>query len=164
MAVLSVTGVPVSGAKYTVTTASSSDWASVSNSTYFFDLTDKIVYFKTSTGAITYGFNNSANRILRINNQAGDYIATITDFNTDTITRMTSGSANNYTIPLDSSVQFPIGTQLLVAQIGAGQTTIVATVGVTINATGLKISATKNAVTLIKVATDEWDAFGNLTA
>ena len=101
---------------------------------------------------------------LRINNQAGDYIATITDFNQDTITRMTSGSANNYTIPLNSSVQFPIGTQLLVAQTGAGQTTIVATVGVTINATGLKISATKNAVTLIKVATDEWDAFGNLTA
>ena len=53
---------------------------------------------------------------------------------------------------------------MLVAQIGAGQTTIVATVGVTINATGLKISATKNAVTLIKVGTDEWDAFGNLTA
>ena len=104
------------------------------------------------------------NGILRINNQAGDYIATITDFNQDTITRMTSGSANNYTIPLNSSVQFPIGTQLLVAQTGAGQTTIVATVGVTINATGLKISATKQAVTLIKVATNEWDAFGNLTA
>jgi hypothetical protein len=77
---------------------------------------------------------------------------------------MTSASANNYTIPLNATVAFPIGTQLLVAQIGAGQTTIVATVGVTINATGLKISATKNAVTLIKVATDEWDAFGNLTA
>ena len=101
---------------------------------------------------------------LRINNQAGDYTATITDWEIDTITRMTSGSANNYTIPLNSSVPFPIGTQLLVAQAGAGQTTIVATGGVTINATGLKISATKQAVTLIQVATDEWDAFGNLTA
>jgi hypothetical protein len=103
------------------------------------------------------------NAILRINNQAGNYTAAITDFNTDTITRMTSASANNYTIPLNATVSFPIGTQLLVAQIGAGQTTIVATGGVTINATGLKISATKNAVTLIKVGTDEWDAFGNLT-
>jgi hypothetical protein len=124
-------------------------------------------YTDTATG-VNYMYVTAwlaiSNKNLRINNQAGDYIATITDFNTDTITRMTSGSANNYTIPLNSSVQFPIGTQLLVAQTGAGQTTIVATVGVTINATGLKISATKNAVTLIKVGTDEWDAFGNLTA
>ena len=103
------------------------------------------------------------NAILRINNQASDYTANILDWEQDTITRMTSGSANNYTIPLNSSVPFPIGTQLLVAQTGAGQTTIVATVGVTINATGLKISATKNAVTLIQVALNQWDAFGNLT-
>jgi hypothetical protein len=101
---------------------------------------------------------------LRINNQASDYTATIDDWLSDTITRMTSASANNYTVPLNSSVNFPIGTQLLVAQAGAGQTTIVATVGVTINATGLKISATKQAVTLIQVALNEWDAFGNLTA
>ena len=124
-------------------------------------------YTDTATG-VNYIYITAwvaiSNKNLRINNQAGDYTATITDFNTDTITRMTSASANNYTIPLNSSVQFPIGTQLLVAQTGAGQTTIVATVGVTINATGLKISATKQAVTLIKVGTDEWDAFGNLTA
>ena len=101
---------------------------------------------------------------LRINNQAGDYTATITDWEQDTITRMTSASANNYTVPLNSSVPFPIGTQLLVAQAGAGQTTIVATGGVTLNATGLKISATKQAATLIKVDTDTWDVFGNLTA
>ena len=101
---------------------------------------------------------------LRINNQASDYTATIDDWKEDTITRMTSASANNYTVPLNSSVPFPIGTQLLVAQAGTGQTTIVATGGVTINATGLKISATKQAATLIKVGTNEWDAFGNLTA
>jgi hypothetical protein len=52
MAVLTVTGTPVAGTKYTVTTASSADWASVSNSTYFFDLTDKLVHYKDSTGAI----------------------------------------------------------------------------------------------------------------
>lgn len=52
MAVLTVTGTPVAGIKYTVTTASSADWPSVSNSTYFFDLTDKLVHYKDSTGAI----------------------------------------------------------------------------------------------------------------
>lgn len=52
MAVLTVTGTPVAGIKYTVTTASSADWPSVSNSTYFFDLTDKLVHYKDSTGAV----------------------------------------------------------------------------------------------------------------
>jgi hypothetical protein len=56
MAVVTVSGNPVVGAKYTVTTASSSDWASVSNSTYFFDLTDKLVYFKNSSGAVINPF------------------------------------------------------------------------------------------------------------
>lgn len=59
MAVLTVTGSPVAGAKYTVTTASSTDWASVSNSTYFFDLTDKIVYYKNSTGTVINPFIDS---------------------------------------------------------------------------------------------------------
>jgi hypothetical protein len=52
MAVVTVSGNPVVGTKYTVTTASSADWASVSNSTYFFDLTDKLVHYKDSTGTI----------------------------------------------------------------------------------------------------------------
>jgi hypothetical protein len=56
MAVVTVSGNPVVGTKYTVTTASSSDWASVSNSTYFFDLTDKLVYFKNSSGAVVNPF------------------------------------------------------------------------------------------------------------
>jgi hypothetical protein len=52
MAVVAVTGNPVVGIKYTVTTASSADWASVSNSTYFYDLTDKLVHYKDSTGTV----------------------------------------------------------------------------------------------------------------
>lgn len=103
------------------------------------------------------------NAILRINNQAGNYTAAIADFNSDTIIRMTSASANNFTIPLNASVPFPIGAQLLVVQNGVGQTTIVATGGVTINAVGLKISARYAAATLIQVALNEWDAIGTLT-
>ena len=57
MAVLTVTGTPVAGTKYTVTTASSADWASVSNSTYFFDLTDQLVHYKDSTGTVVELFS-----------------------------------------------------------------------------------------------------------
>lgn len=60
MAVVTVSGNPVVGTKYTVTTASSADWASVSNSTYFFDLTDKLVHYKDSTGAIIELFGSGA--------------------------------------------------------------------------------------------------------
>ena len=52
MAVVTVSGNPVVGTKYTVTTASSADWASVSNSTYFFDLTDKLVHYKDVNGSV----------------------------------------------------------------------------------------------------------------
>ena len=52
MAVIAVNGNPVVGVKYTVTTASSADWASVSVSTYFYDLTDKLVHYKDSTGTV----------------------------------------------------------------------------------------------------------------
>ena len=75
-------------------------------------------------------------------------------------------TANNLTIPLNSSVAFPIGTQILVIQVGAGQTTLVATSGVTLNAKSgnLKITGQWSAVTLIKRATNTWVAIGDLSA
>jgi len=51
-------------------------------------------------------------------------------------------------------------------QYGAGQTTIVATGGVTLrsNSGWLKIGAQYTGVTLVKVGTDEWYVIGNLVA
>jgi hypothetical protein len=79
---------------------------------------------------------------------------------------MNVGSANNLTVPLNSSIAFPTGTTIYATQYGAGQTTIVATGGVTINSTNSwkKINAQYGSVTLIKVGTDEWYLFGNLNA
>jgi len=75
-------------------------------------------------------------------------------------------SANNLTIPPNSSAAFPVGTQILVVQVGAGQTTLVAGAGVTINSKdgNLKLSAQWCAATLIKRATDVWVAVGDLSA
>jgi 3D (Asp-Asp-Asp) domain-containing protein len=102
------------------------------------------------------------NAILRINAQTGTtYTLAIADFNADTITTMDNVSANTVTVP--PSV-FPVGAQLLVSQIGAGQTTIVAGSGVTLNAVGLKITAQYNAITMVQTATNVWYVFGNLTA
>jgi len=52
MAVITLTTQMAGAINYTATTASSSDWSSVANSTYFYDLTDKLVHYKDSTGAI----------------------------------------------------------------------------------------------------------------
>lgn len=52
MAVTTLTTSMAGAVNYTATTASSSDWASVSNSTYFYDLTDKLVYYKNSSGTV----------------------------------------------------------------------------------------------------------------
>ena len=78
---------------------------------------------------------------------------------------MNVGSANNLTVPLNSSVPFPVGTKIDILQVGAGQTTVVATGGVTINANpGIKLSGQWSAASLVKRATDTWVLIGNITA
>ena len=80
------------------------------------------------------------------------------------LVEMNVGSANNLTVPLDSSVNFPVGTQIDILQVGSGQTTVVATGGVTINGTpGLKIRAQWGGATLIKRAANTWVLIGDLT-
>ena len=81
------------------------------------------------------------------------------------IVEMSVASANTLTVPLNSSVAFPVGSQINILQTGAGQTTIAATAGVTINATpGLKIRAQWSYATLIKRATDTWVLVGDISA
>jgi len=81
------------------------------------------------------------------------------------LVEMSNASANNLTVPLNSSVAYPVGSQINILQTGAGQTTVVATGGVTINATpGLKLRTQWSSATLIKRATDTWVLLGDLVA
>lgn len=76
-----------------------------------------------------------------------------------------NGSATTITVPPNSSVAFPIGTEIDLMQSGAGQVTVVAGAGVTINGTpGLKLRAQWSAATLIKRGTDTWVLVGDLSA
>lgn len=79
--------------------------------------------------------------------------------------RMNVGSGNDLTVPTNASVAFPVGTVIQIRQVGAGQTTVVAASGVTINsAETLKLRKQGSSAALIKVATDEWDLTGDLEA
>lgn len=97
------------------------------------------------------------------NEETASYTLVLSD--AGKIVEMNVGSANNLTVPLNSSVEFPVGTNITILQTGAGQTTIVATGGVTINATpGLKLRTQWSSATLIKRATDTWVAIGDLVS
>lgn len=97
------------------------------------------------------------------NQQTSSYTLALTD--DGDLVEMNVGTANNLTVPADNTVNFPIGTSIDILQVGAGQTTIVATSGVTINrSTGLKLRAQWSAATIIKRAANTWVAIGDLSA
>jgi hypothetical protein len=95
--------------------------------------------------------------------QTASYTLALTD--NGKLVEMNVATANNLTIPLNSSIAFPVGTKIDIAQYGAGQTTVVATSGVTIRSAGgaLKLAAQYSGGSLVKIATDEWYLFGDIT-
>lgn len=100
---------------------------------------------------------------LTANRQTDSYTLVIGDANK--VIEMNKATANNLTVPLNATVAFDVGTCLEVFQYGAGQTTIVATGGVTIRSSGgkLKLTGQYSAATLRKIATDEWCLIGDIT-
>jgi hypothetical protein len=104
------------------------------------------------------------NKLIVTNRQTASYTLVLGD--ADKLVEMNVATANNLTIPLNSSVAFPTGTQILLSQYGAGQTTIVPTSGVTVRSNGakLKLNVQYSGATLIKIGTDEWYLFGDIVA
>ena len=73
-----------------------------------------------------------------------------------------NASATTVTVPLNSSVAFPVGTGIDVLQLGAGIITFSPSSGVTLNGTpGLKTRVQYSGGTLIKVGTDSWVIVGD---
>jgi hypothetical protein len=113
---------------------------------------------KASTASVT----EKTSKLITTNRQTASYTLVLSD--ADKLVEMNVGSANNLTVPLNSSVAFSTGTQILLAQYGAGQTTIVATSGVTIRSNGakLKLNAQYSGATLVKIGENEWYLFGDI--
>jgi hypothetical protein len=118
---------------------------------------------KPISTATQTALDTKTNKVITTNRQTASYPLVLGD--ADKLVEMNVGSANNLTVPTNASVAFPVGTQILIAQYGAGQTTVVASGGVTIRSSGnkLKLSAQYAMATLIKIATDEWYISGDLT-
>ena len=96
------------------------------------------------------------------------YTFVLADANNELITA-SNASAQTYSIPTNASVAFPIGSQINIIQIGAGQVTINAvTSGTTsVLSTGATAAAPKlraqySVATLIKAGTDLWYVTGDI--
>jgi len=95
--------------------------------------------------------------------QADGVVLALGDANS-TVT-ITSASPATVTVPLDSSVPFPVGTQIIVRQQGLGQITFVPASGVTFEANAAAYTTSNRfaMVSLIKTGTDTWALGGDLT-
>ena len=123
---------------------------------------DGDVLTAANVNSITEGVNDLAFGVF--NDRTASYTIAITDV--AKVVTMNMASSNNLTVPANGTTAFPIGSQILIYQKGAGQTTIVAASGVTIRseASKLKITGQYGVAGLLKLGTDEWVAFGNLSS
>ena len=106
-----------------------------------------------------------ATAMIAINAQTGTTYTTVLADDGKLIT-CSNASAIALTIPPNSSVAYGIGTQINIAQLGAGQVTITAGAGVTLNSAGakLKLSAQYAVATCVKTDTNTWFVVGSLSA
>jgi hypothetical protein len=80
--------------------------------------------------------------------------------------RHTNASASTVTVPPQSSVSWAADTEINIRRAGAGNLTISAGAGVTLNAPsgGTLVMADKMTVTIKRVASDVWDVIGQTVA
>lgn len=92
-------------------------------------------------------------------NHIASYTLVLSD--AGTVVTQTVATANTVTVPPNSAVAFPIGTQVEVINLGAGTATITAGSGVTVNTANPGFGLAQYAVArLRKVATDTWIVSG----
>jgi hypothetical protein len=79
---------------------------------------------------------------------------------------LNNASAITLTVPTNATVAFPANTRIDILQSGAGQVTIAAAGGVTINSKGskLKISEQWAAATLVQRSANSWVLIGDLSS
>jgi len=83
----------------------------------------------------------------------------------DKLVELNNASAITVTVPNNTSVGIVDGAQVNLLQTGAGQVTVAAGSGVTVNGTpGLKLRAQWSSATLIKRSTNTWVIVGDLSA
>jgi hypothetical protein len=118
-------------------------------------------YVSGVTSAVQTQVDGKTAKLITTNRQTASYTLVLSD--ADKLVEMNVASANNLTVP--ASV-FSAGQQILLAQYGAGQTTVVAGSGMTIRSNGgkLKLNVQYSGATLIFLSSSEAYLFGDIVA
>ena len=97
-----------------------------------------------------------------VNQKTANYTLTLADNNA--LVEMNLAGANTVTVPPDSTASFPVGSEVTVAQYGAGQTQLVAGAGVTLRGynNNFRLAGQNAVAAVIKRAANDWYAAGNL--
>jgi hypothetical protein len=113
------------------------------------------------------GFDDALAK-LTLNSQTATYTVVLAD-NKNTLVTMNVATANDFLIPTNASVAFPIGSVINVVQTGVGKTTIeaVSSGTTTISSTAATAAAPElraqfSAASCVKVATDSWIILGDI--
>jgi hypothetical protein len=119
-------------------------------------------YVDGVTSAIQTQIDTKSNIILAVNTTAKTSAYTLVLGDANTILQMNGAFA--FTVPLNSSVPYPIGTQIHLLALTDGAS-VAFTSGITSYATpGNKLRVSGSMATLIKLNTDTWVLAGDLTA
>ena len=123
--------------------------------------TIKHVFVSEALNAFEAGLNET----IPLNTQTGTTYTLVAGDAGDLVT-LNNASAIALTVPLNSSVAFATGTQITIAQAGAGKVTVAGAVGVTVNGAGglLSLRTQWSAGTLIKIDTNSWILIGDTSA
>jgi len=126
------------------------------------DSVANLTNYVTNT-TLTDSLAKKTNKLISFNAYTTSDTLRLTD--ADKVIEMNVGSANNLVIPTNTAYAFPVGTQIVLIQIGAGQTTFVPASGVTVSSAGgkLKLTGQYSGATIIKKGTNEWYLFGDIT-
>lgn len=102
---------------------------------------------------------------LTINAQTGTtYTLVLTDINK--LITLSNAAADTLIVPPNASVAFPIGTQITITQLGAGQVLVEEGAAVTVSSAGshLKLRVQYSSATLIKIDTNTWLLVGDIAS
>jgi hypothetical protein len=125
------------------------------------DINSSAAIAQSKVESLSTDLDAKSDVILSTNQKATSYTISILDIGKQV--EMSGGGT--LTVPLNSSVAFPIGTSILITQTGASQVTIAGSVGVTVNSSnGLKLYGQWSSALLMKRATDTWLLSGDTTA
>jgi hypothetical protein len=132
------------------------------------DDTDLVKDGAAAIRTVGNGFDSALGKVV-LNSRTATYTVVLAD-NKNTLVTMNVATANDFLIPTNASVAFPIGSVINVIQTGVGKTTIKAvSSGTTTISSTAAVAATPelrkqfSAASCIKVATDTWYVLGDIS-